>query len=48
MVRMGEDRYAVPLNTIKGILRIDQDKLEHYYTHPDDTFEYADDAYQLV
>jgi chemosensory pili system protein ChpA (sensor histidine kinase/response regulator) len=47
MVSMGEDRYAIPLNTIEGIVRISPFELEHYYANPDEPFEYAGQNYQL-
>lgn len=47
MVIMGEDRYAVPLNSIEGIVRISPYELEHYYTNPDEPFEYAGQQYHL-
>ncbi|MFT7222787.1 MAG: chemosensory pili system protein ChpA (sensor histidine kinase/response regulator) [Cellvibrionaceae bacterium] len=48
MVKMGDDRYAIPLNTIKGILRVSPQELEYHYTHPSEAFEYAGDNYQLL
>lgn len=47
MITMGEDRYAIPLNTIEGIVRISPFELEHYYANPDEPFEYANQEYQL-
>ncbi len=47
MVRIGEDRYAVPLNTIEGIVRVSPFELEHYYNNPDARFEYAGEQYQV-
>jgi chemosensory pili system protein ChpA (sensor histidine kinase/response regulator) len=47
MISMGDDRYAIPLNTIEGIVRISPYELEHYYSNPDEPFEYAGQEYQL-
>lgn len=47
MVSIGEDRYAIPLNTIEGIVRISPFELEHYYANPEEAFEYAGQDYDL-
>ena len=47
MIHMGDDGYAIPLNTIEGIVRISPFELEHYYSDPDSRFEYAGEQYQL-
>lgn len=47
MVMIGDDRYAVPLNAIEGIVRISPYELEHYYNSPDSRFEYAGERYQV-
>ncbi|MBX2808300.1 MAG: Hpt domain-containing protein [Cellvibrionaceae bacterium] len=47
MISMGEDRYAVPLNTIEGIVRVSPYELEHYYANPDQAFNYAGRDYEL-
>jgi len=47
MVSMGEDIFAVPLNTIEGIVRVSPYELEHYYATPDARFEYAGQQYQV-
>jgi len=47
MVNIGEDRYAIPLNTIEGIVRISPFELEHYYANPEESFEYAGQDYDL-
>lgn len=47
MIRIGDDRYAIPLNTIEGIVRISPFELEHYYQNPEARFEYAGDRYQV-
>ena len=47
MVSVGDDLYAVPLNTIEGIVRISKDELEAMYA-PDATgFEYAGIPYRV-
>jgi chemosensory pili system protein ChpA (sensor histidine kinase/response regulator) len=47
MINMGEDRYAIPLNTIEGIVRVSPFELEHYYVNPNELFQYANQEYQL-
>lgn len=47
MVRLGDDRYAIPLNTIEGIVRISPFELEHYYQNADARFEYAGEQYKV-
>lgn len=47
MVRIGDDRYAVPLNTIEGIVRVSPFELEHYYQDDQARFEYAGEQYQV-
>ena len=47
MVQLGADIYAIPLNTIEGIVRVSPFELEHYYNHPDARFEYAGENYQV-
>jgi len=47
MISMGDDRYAIPLNSIEGIARIAPDDLANYYTDPDSRFHYAGTDYQL-
>lgn len=47
MVRIGDDRYAVPLNTIEGIVRVSPFELEHYYQDEQARFEYAGEQYQV-
>jgi chemosensory pili system protein ChpA (sensor histidine kinase/response regulator) len=45
MVQIGDDFYAIPLNTIEGIVRVSPFELEHYYQDPDARFDYAGDNY---
>lgn len=47
MVNIGQDSFAIPLNTIEGIVRISPFELEHYYSNPDSEFEYANDQYKV-
>ncbi|MFV8783935.1 Hpt domain-containing protein [Microbulbifer sp. SA54] len=47
MVKVGEDLFALPLNTIEGIVRLSPFELEHYYRSPDARFEYAGEPYQV-
>lgn len=47
MVQLNNETYAIPLNTIEGIVRVSPFELEHYYSHPDARFEYAGENYQV-
>jgi len=47
MVQIGDDSYALPLNTIEGIVRVSPFELEHYYQDPQSRFEYADENYKV-
>ncbi|WP_075186246.1 Hpt domain-containing protein [Teredinibacter haidensis] len=47
MVEIGLDNYAIPLNTIEGIVRVSPFELEHYYSSEDARFEYAGENYQV-
>ncbi|WP_237475153.1 Hpt domain-containing protein [Microbulbifer aggregans] len=47
MVRIGDDLFALPLNTIEGIVRLSPFELEHYYRSKDARFEYAGEPYQV-
>lgn len=47
MVMIGDDRYAIPLNTIEGIVRVSPFELEHYYQDADARFEYAGENYRV-
>ena len=47
MVLSGEDLYAIPLNTIEGIVRVSPYELEAYYGADAPPFEYAGQQYQL-
>lgn len=47
MVYSGEDLYAIPLNTIEGIVRVSPFELEAYYAPDAPRFEYAGQTYEL-
>ena len=47
MVLSGEDLYAIPLNTIEGIVRVSPYELEAYYGPDAPRFEYAGQNYEL-
>ncbi len=48
MVVVKEETYAVPLNTIEGIVRVSPYELEAYYQPDAPMFEYAGQPYRLV
>ncbi|HEY8940076.1 MAG TPA: response regulator, partial [Cellvibrio sp.] len=45
MVQIGDDLYAIPLNTIEGIVRVSPFELEHYYQDESARFDYAGEQY---
>lgn len=47
MVSTGEDFYAIPLNTIEGIVRVSTWELEEYYQPDAPKYEYAGQQYRL-
>lgn len=47
MVSTGEDFYAIPLNTIEGIVRVSTWELEEYYQPDAPAYEYAGQEYRL-
>ncbi len=47
MVLSGDDLYAVPLNTVEGIVRISPFELEGYYQPNAPRFEYAGQQYEV-
>jgi len=47
MVTTGEDFYAIPLNTIEGIVRVSTYELEEYYKPDAPLYEYAGQKYRL-
>ncbi len=47
MVNTGEDYYAIPLNTIEGIVRVSTFELEEFYKPDAPLYEYAGQSYRL-
>jgi len=47
MVSVGEDLYAIPLNTIEGIVLLASEDLERLYAPDGNTFEYAGVPYRI-
>ncbi|QCY15200.1 Hpt domain-containing protein [Pseudomonas sp. MPC6] len=47
MVQCGEDQYAIPLNTIDGIVRVLPNELEGHYRLDPPTYNYAGQHYEL-
>jgi len=47
MVSVGEDAYAIPLNTIEGIVLLTPEELERLYAPEGNTFEYAGIPYRV-
>jgi len=47
MVKIGDDLFAVPLNSIEGIVRVSPFELENYYQDRDARFEYAGVLYEM-
>jgi len=47
MVSVGEDAYAIPLNTIEGIVLLTPEELERLYAPDGNTFEYAGIPYRV-
>ncbi|MCZ6459788.1 MAG: chemotaxis protein CheW, partial [Gammaproteobacteria bacterium] len=47
MVSVGDDLYAIPLNTIEGIVLLSPNELEKLYTPEENTFEYAGIPYRV-
>ena len=47
MVTTGEDYYAIPLNTIEGIVRVSTWELEEFYQPDAPLYEYAGQHYRL-
>ena len=48
IVAVKEETYAIPLNTIEGIVRVSPYELEGYYQRDAPMFEYAGQPYKLV
>ena len=47
MIELGEDSYALALNSIAGVTRMSADRLMHYYQNPADKFEYGGQLYDV-
>ncbi len=47
MVQCGEEQYAVPLNTIEGIVRVMPGELEAYYQSVPPRYRYGERSYEL-
>ena len=47
MVTVGDDQYAIPLNTIEGIVLVDNSELQTIYSSENKLFEYAGLAYRV-
>ncbi len=47
MVSVAEDLYALPLNTIEGIVLLNPEELEKYHGNDNATFEYAGVPYRM-
>jgi len=47
MVQCGEEQYAVPLNTIEGIVRVLPSELEAYYQSSPPRYQYGERIYEL-
>ncbi|WP_285423549.1 Hpt domain-containing protein [Pseudomonas sp. efr-133-TYG-103a] len=47
MVQCGEEQYAVPLNSIEGIVRVMPNELEAYYQSTPPRYQYGERTYEL-
>lgn len=47
MIEVGEDLFALPLNSVDGVVRVSAVELEHYYRYPDARLEYAGGNYEV-
>ncbi|MFY0663644.1 MAG: Hpt domain-containing protein [Natronospirillum sp.] len=47
MVASGDDIYAIPLNTIEGIVRMQPAELREYLEHPDKHYPYGEKQYVI-
>jgi chemosensory pili system protein ChpA (sensor histidine kinase/response regulator) len=47
MVQCGEEQYAVPLNSIEGIVRVMPGELETYYQSSPPRYQYGERSYEL-
>ncbi|MCW9013807.1 MAG: Hpt domain-containing protein [Gammaproteobacteria bacterium] len=47
LVNSGEDIYAVPLNSIEGVVRLSGPELQQFYNSEDNSYEFAGTHYEL-
>ena len=47
LVNVGEDVYAVPLNSIEGVVRLSGPELQQFYESGESTYEFAGSSYEL-
>jgi len=47
LVNVGDEIYAVPLNSIEGVVRISGPELQQFYDSDETTYEFAGSAYEL-
>src|SRR5690606_15799079 len=47
MIEVGEDSYALALNSIAGVTRIPIDDLTRFYQNPRERFEYGGEHYEV-
>jgi len=47
MVQCGEEQYAVPLNSVEGIVRVMPSELEAYYQSSPPRYQYGERSYEL-
>jgi len=47
LVNVGDEIYAVPLNSIEGVVRLSGPELQQFYNSGENTYEFAGSAYEL-
>ncbi len=47
LVNVGEDIYAVPLNSIEGVVRLSGPELQQFYDSGENTYQFAGSSYEL-
>ncbi len=47
LVNVGEDIYAVPLNSIEGVVRLSGPELQQFYNSGESSYEFAGSSYEL-
>src|SRR5690606_7778631 len=47
MIELGEDSYALALNSISGVTRLTVDQLTHFYQNPKERLEYGGESYAV-